>query len=59
MDHLEQRFMVYSALLILCGTLSIFVGPTAGMWSFLLVASVVEIIYWITFDSGEDSAHSS
>jgi hypothetical protein len=58
MDNLEERFLMYSALLVLCGTLSIFVGPTAGVWTFIQIATVIEIIYWITFDSGDGATRN-
>jgi len=47
MGTLDERFLIYSALLILCSTTGVFVGLAAGLWSFVQIAAVIEFIYWI------------
>lgn len=47
MSIFEQRFLVYSALGILCGAASLVLGVTAAIWSFLQVVLVIEFINWI------------
>jgi hypothetical protein len=58
MDNLDERFLVYTALLILCSFLSVLVSLPAGIWTFLQIATVIEIIYWITFSGGDDPAQN-
>jgi len=53
MDTLNERFFIYSALLILCSTISVLVGLAAGLWSFVQIAAVVELMYWIGTRSGD------
>ncbi len=55
MDTLEERFLIYSALLILCSTASVFVGLAAGFWSFVQIAAVIELIYWIGTPGGDST----
>ena len=52
MDTLDERFLVYAALLILCSTASIFVGLAAGLWSFVQIVAVIEFMYWIGAPGG-------
>ncbi len=47
MDTLDERFLIYSALAILCSTVSVFLGPLAGVWSFIQIAAVIEFLYWL------------
>ena len=47
MDTLDERFLIYAALLILCSAASVFVGLAAGLWSFVQIAAVIEFMYWI------------
>ena len=47
MDTLDERFLIYAALLILCSAASVFVGLAAGLWSFLQIVAVIEFMYWI------------
>ncbi len=42
----EQRFLVYATLLIVCAVVATFLGPRAGVWSFLQVAGVTELTNW-------------
>ncbi|RLA56685.1 MAG: hypothetical protein DRQ98_01415 [Gammaproteobacteria bacterium] len=52
MNTQDERFFLYSALLILCCTASIFVGLVAGLWSFVQIVAVIELMYWIGTCSG-------
>ena len=45
--ELDERFLIYSALIIVCVAVGTFLGVTAGVWSFFQVAAVVELTYWI------------
>ena len=53
MDTLDERFLVYAALLILCSTASVFVGLAAGLWSFIQIVAVIEFLYWIGTRNGD------
>ncbi|MFT6276575.1 MAG: hypothetical protein ACJAZ0_002683 [Halioglobus sp.] len=58
MNAVDERFMIYAALALLCSTASTFLGATAGLWSFLQIAAVIEFLYWIGLPSGGNSAQS-
>jgi hypothetical protein len=49
MTALEERFLVYTALSVLCATSGAFLGPAAGVCSFLQILAVIELIYWFAF----------
>jgi len=57
MDTLDERLLIYSALLILCSTAGVFVGLAAGLWSFVQIVAVIEFMYWIG-TSGDASRRS-
>ena len=58
MNAVDERFMIYAALALLCSTASAFLGAVAGMWSFLQIAAVIEFLYWIGLPAGGNSAES-
>jgi hypothetical protein len=43
---LGERFVIYTALVLLCSIVSVFLGMAAGLWSFLQIAAVIELLYW-------------
>ena len=47
MSKLEERVLIYIALILLCSLASVFMGLTAGSWSFVQMASVIELMYLI------------
>ena len=47
MNTLDERFVIYTALALLCSTASVFLGLAAGIWSFIQIAAVIEFLYWI------------
>ncbi|MBE9538827.1 MAG: hypothetical protein IMF06_07065 [Proteobacteria bacterium] len=47
MKTLDERFLIYSALVILCCTSSVFFGLAAGFWSLIQITAVIEFMYWI------------
>ena len=47
MKTLDERFMVYFGLLILCCMSSIFLGLAAALLSFIQIAAVIEFMYWL------------
>lgn len=49
MAALEDRFLIYTALLVVCATSGAFLGLTACICSFVQVAAVIELIYWFAF----------
>ncbi len=55
MKTLDERFMIYSALVILCCTSSVFFGVAAGFWSLVQMTAVIEFMYWIGIPSSTRS----
>ncbi|GHD20110.1 hypothetical protein GCM10007052_29080 [Halioglobus japonicus] len=47
MNKWGERFVIYTALAVLCGMTAAFAGTAAALWSFLQVLAVIELIYWI------------
>lgn len=45
MHTLEPRITVYAALGLLCTAVSALAGPVAGIWSFVQMAAVIELLY--------------
>ena len=58
MSILYERFVVYSALTILCCTIGILLGLVAGIWSFVQIALVIELMCWIGTAGSRKSARS-
>ena len=56
MRTLDERLLVYAALVILCSAASVFLGLAAGIWSFVQIVAVIEITYWIGTLGGNDAA---
>lgn len=47
MGKLSERILVYGGLAVLCVMTATFAGGAAAIWSFVQVAAVIELIYWI------------
>lgn len=58
MSATDERFMIYSALALLCSTVSAFIGVAAGVWSFIQIAAVVEFLYWMGLPGSNDPTQS-
>lgn len=49
---LQERKLVYTGLLIACSVIALGAGLVPGLWSFVQVAIMIELVYWI----GDSSA---
>lgn len=49
MAAVEERFLIYTALLVLCATSGAFLGPVAALCTFVQVAAIIELVYWFAF----------
>lgn len=47
MTKLGERVLIYSVLAALCALTSAIVNVAAGLWSFVQVVAVIELIYWV------------
>ncbi|PLW66703.1 hypothetical protein [Pseudohalioglobus lutimaris] len=47
MNKLGERFLIYGTLAMLCALTAVVVDEAAGLWSFIQVVAVIELIYWI------------
>ena len=45
MSKPKERAIIYVALILLCSIASAFLGPTVAVWTFIQIASVIELIY--------------
>lgn len=47
MRRLEERTLIYSALLVMCGMAALILGAEAGTYTFMQIAAVIEFMYWL------------
>ncbi len=47
MQSLEERVLVYTAVLLLCTPVGTFLGIEAGAMTFIHIVSAIELTYWI------------
>ena len=47
MSKLDDRYFILAAVLLLCIAASVFLGLPAGVWSFVQMAVVIELLFWI------------
>lgn len=59
MNPIEERFLIYTALVLVCSTASVFVGWQAGFWTLVQMAGVVELVYWLGRPAADDTAFNS
>ena len=45
MDSLDERFLAYTAVLLVCSALAVLVGVAAATSTFALIAIAIEAIY--------------
>jgi Flp pilus assembly protein TadB len=45
MKKLEERVLIYSALVCLCSLSSLILGLTAAGWTFIMMATVIELLF--------------
>ena len=46
MTKLEERFLIYTALAVVCSFIGVFVGLLAGVLTFVQIAAVIEALFW-------------
>lgn len=46
MNKLEERLLIYGAVLVLCGIAAAFLGAAVGLYTFIQIAAVIEFTYW-------------
>lgn len=54
MSKLEERALIYMAMIMLCSVAGAFLGLTVGVWTFVQMAAVIEILYSLG-DHGSNS----
>jgi len=59
MNKWKERILIYTALAVLCGMTAAFAGTAAGIWTFVQVVAVIEILYWIARPAGNTPASRS
>jgi hypothetical protein len=52
MKTMEERFLIYTALLLLCATSAVFVGAVAALWSFVQIVAVIELVFLVGAPAG-------
>jgi hypothetical protein len=52
MGGIEERRMIYTALLIACGVIALSASPAAGAWSFVQVSLMIELMFWLGSNRG-------
>lgn len=59
MNGIEERFLIYTALLLVCSTAGVFVGWQAALWTLVQMACVVELVYWLGRAAGDATDEST
>ena len=59
MNRWGERFLIYTALAVLCVMTAAFAGSAAALWSFFQVLAVIELIYWIARPAAKPAAKGS
>ena len=52
-SSLQERKLVYTALLIACGVIALAASPAAGIWSFVQVGLMMECMYYLNSKHGD------
>ncbi len=52
MQDMQERKLVYTALLIACAVIALGAGPLVGLWSFLQVGVMIELACWLGLQRG-------
>lgn len=47
MDAIDERFLIYTAVLLVCSAVGTLAGLTAAAATFVCVAVGVELAYWV------------
>ena len=58
MNKLEERFLIYTALLLLCAFSSVFLGVIMGLWAFVQMAAVIELMYYVGAPRADETSGS-
>ena len=58
MSKVDERFLVYTALAMVCSTAGVFLGLAAGVWSFIQIAAIIELAYLAGAPKDADSSRS-
>ena len=43
----DERRLVYTALMLVCGTVAVLLGIEAGIWTFVQMTVATELMYWL------------
>ena len=57
MSKLEERALIYIAMMIFCSVAGVFMGLAAGVWTFIQMAAVIEILYSLGNSNNSSSVH--
>ena len=47
MNTMEERYLIYPALLLLCAVSAAFVGAVAALWSLVQIVAVIELVFLV------------
>lgn len=54
MTSRDERWLVYTALVLLSGLVALLVGIEAGIWTLLQMTAATELMYWLGSPFGDD-----
>jgi hypothetical protein len=57
MSKLEERILIYTALSVVCAIAGIFAGLEGAVFSFVLIAVVIEGLYWFGVPRARVASH--
>lgn len=57
MTSVEERILVYMALLVVCAFIAVFAGLAAAAFTLLQVAAVIEALFWFGVPKPDSLRH--
>jgi len=55
----DERRLVYTALTLVCGAVAVLLGIEAGIWTFIQMTVVTELMYWLGSPFGGSRSRTS
>ncbi|MEE4191325.1 MAG: hypothetical protein V2I66_07085 [Halieaceae bacterium] len=57
MSTIEERILIYTALVVVCAFVGVFAGAILGALTFLQIAAVIEALFWFGMPKPGASKH--
>ena len=55
----NERYLIYTALLLICMLISALLGIEAGVWTLIQMTAAIELMYWLGAPYGDNPSRRS